>query len=80
MVFLADNMLVVENIDDLFQCPGICAGEWFCPPNTNTAVFSSGVQTAVFVFYFSVLVLESRDYKHGTVVARLKKALETRLD
>eukprot|EP00903_Cladosiphon_okamuranus_P012157 g11404.t1 len=25
VVFLADNMLVVENIDDLFQCPGICA-------------------------------------------------------
>lgn len=29
VVFLADNMLVVENIDDLFECPGICAGESF---------------------------------------------------
>lgn len=27
VVLLADNMLVVENIDDLFQCPGICAGK-----------------------------------------------------
>ncbi|CAM9394908.1 unnamed protein product [Pylaiella littoralis] len=25
VILLADDMLVVENIDDLFQCPGICA-------------------------------------------------------
>lgn len=29
VILLADNMLVVENIDDLFQCPGICAGRFW---------------------------------------------------
>lgn len=26
VVLLEDNMLVVQNIDDLFECTGICAG------------------------------------------------------
>lgn len=26
VILLEDNMLVLENIDDLFSCSGICAG------------------------------------------------------
>lgn len=28
VILMEDNMLVVENIDDLFECAGVCAGTY----------------------------------------------------
>lgn len=55
VVLLADNMLVVENIDDLFQCPGICAGELF-----GSGVFTLGQEQLCLFFICTTAAVDVR--------------------
>lgn len=45
VILLEDNMLIVENIDDLFFCTGVCAGRY------------PTICSMLFLLYFSALVL-----------------------